>query len=241
VTNLISSGPAIAARTALRRNPAIHGAIVRILTRTRPGKGYEENFGKAMFDCIRPGDCVWDVGANVGLYSELFAEAVGPTGTVISFEPAPDSVAAIEARRSGNAAGASWQIVTGALSNQDGQAWLSVASGSTAPDNRLADGAGSATVPVRTFRGDSVVASGHPSPSVIKIDVEGFEGEVIDGLGDLLTQPSLRAICAEIHFGILSERGKPGEPGRLVQLLKNLGFSVSWPDRSHLIAQRKDA
>jgi FkbM family methyltransferase len=191
-----------------------------------------------MSDCIRPGDCIWDVGANVGLYSELFAEAVGPAGTVVSFEPAPDSVTAIEARRSGSSARASWQIVSGALADNDGQAWLSVASGSTAPDNRLAAGSGSSTIPVPTFRGDSIVNSGHPSPSVIKIDVEGFEGEVLDGLGDILTQPSLRAICAEIHFGILSERGKPGEPGRMVQRLKELGFSLTWPDRSHLIARR---
>ena len=40
-----------------------------------------------MFACIRPGDCVWDVGANVGLYSELFAATVGPAGKVVSLSP----------------------------------------------------------------------------------------------------------------------------------------------------------
>lgn len=36
---------------------------------------------------IQPGDVVIDVGANTGKYTKAFAEAVGPTGRVIAFEP----------------------------------------------------------------------------------------------------------------------------------------------------------
>ena len=192
-----------------------------------------------MFECIRPGDCVWDVGANIGLYSELFAEAVGPTGAVVSFEPSPGCVAALEARCQGSSACASWQVVAGALSDADGQAWLSMADGSTAPGNHLADGPENSTIHVRKLRADSVVAAGYPSPSVIKIDVEGFEGEVIDGLGALLASRSLKAICAEVHFRALSERGKPAEPARMARLLKDLNFALTWTDRSHFVARRR--
>jgi FkbM family methyltransferase len=192
-----------------------------------------------MFACVRPGDCVWDVGANVGLYSELFAAAVGPTGRVISFEPSPGCVAIIEERRRRNASGgAPWEVIAGALGDEDGDAWLSVAAGSTAPGNHLADGAGAATVPVRTYRGDSIVAAGYPAPAVVKIDVEGFEGEVLDGMTSVLAMPSLRAVCVEVHFSTLGERGKPYEPARLVGLAEKHKFTVKWTDVSHFIARR---
>jgi predicted O-methyltransferase YrrM len=38
---------------------------------------------------IKPGDIVYDVGANIGYTTLLFSHAVGATGTVIAFEPAP--------------------------------------------------------------------------------------------------------------------------------------------------------
>jgi len=239
MSDLIASRPAIAVRSKLRQHPGVQRAVVRLLARVRPGKEYEENFRKAMFDCIRPGDCVWDVGANIGLYSELFAAAVGPTGAVVSFDPSPDCVAEMEARRQAGTARAAWRIVGAALSDEDGWAWLSVADGNTAPGNHLADRQGNATIQVQKCRADSLVASGYPPPSVIKIDVEGFEGEVLDGMGDLLAGRSVRAVCAEVHFGALSKRGKPAEPARLVRRLKELDFVLTWTDRSHLVARRR--
>jgi FkbM family methyltransferase len=238
VNRLISSSPVIVARSKLRQHPRAHGALVRALSLGRHGRGYEERFRAAMFACIRPGDCVWDVGANIGLYSELFAEAVGPTGKVISFEPSPDCVTIIEERRRSSSFGTSWEVVAGALSDEDGDAWLSVASGSTAPNNHLANCAGAATVPVRRYRADSIIAAGHTVPAVIKIDVEGFEGEVFDGMTTLLDLPSLRGVCVEVHFRALNERGRPHEPNRLVRLAETHNFAVKWTDASHFVARR---
>jgi FkbM family methyltransferase len=191
-----------------------------------------------MFSCIRPSDCVWDVGANVGFYSELFAVAVGPAGKVISFEPSPDCVAIIEEKRRSSSVDTSWEVIAGALSDDDGDAWLSVADGGIAPSNRLANRAGTSTVLVTKYRADSIVAAGHSAPSVIKIDVEGYEGEVFDGMTSVLDLPSLRAVCVEVHFRALNERGKAHEPKRLVRLLETHHFKVKWTDVSHFIAQR---
>jgi FkbM family methyltransferase len=241
VNRLISSGPAIAVRSRLRRHPRMQGLLVHALSLGRYGRGYEESFRAAMFSCIRPGDCVWDVGANIGLYSELFAAAVGPTGKITSFEPSPDCVAIIEERRRNSFVTTSWEVISGALGDNDGDAWLSVAGGSTAPSNHLANHAGASTVLVREYRADSIVSAGHAAaPAIIKIDVEGFEGEVFDGMTSLLDLPSLRAVCVEVHFGALKERGKPHEPRRLVRLAETHGFTVKWTDASHFIAQRQN-
>jgi FkbM family methyltransferase len=213
-------------------------AVVRALSLGRSGAEYERSFRSAMLAQIRSGDCVWDVGANVGLYSGLFAEAVGPSGKVISFEPSQACVTLLRERVRDHDGGASWQIVPIALSDEDGEAWLSVAGGGTAPANHLASPGDTGTVPVRTARGDSLVAAGQDAPTVIKIDVEGFDGEVLDGLGSVLDSPTLRAICVEVHFGMLTRRGKPQEPARMVRLLQDHAFTVKWVDRSHFVAER---
>ena len=235
---LISSGPAICARSTLRRHPRMQRAVARALSFGRSGAEYERSFRSAMLAQIRPGDCVWDVGANVGLYSELFAGVVGPTGKVISFEPSPACVSLLKERARNRDGGASWEIVPMALSDEDGEASLSVGCGATAAANHLASPGETGTVPVRTARGDSLIAAGQNVPAVIKIDVEGFDGEVLDGLGSVLDCLSLRAICVEVHFGILTQRGKPQEPARMVRLLQDHAFTVKWVDRSHFVAQR---
>ena len=238
MTSLMSSGVAIAARSKLRRHPRMQRTVVRLLSLGRSADMYEHNFREAMLSCIRPGDCVWDVGANVGFYSELFALAVGPSGMVISFEPSPACVSLLEDRLRDRAAGASWEVVRLALSDSDGDAWLSLGDGDTAPSNHLASRDDACAVRVKTARGDSVLAGGRRAPAVIKIDVEGFEGEVLDGMKAVLGLPSLRAVCLEVHFAALSERGRPSEPDRITRLLQSEGFTLKWVDMSHVIACR---
>jgi FkbM family methyltransferase len=238
VPNLMSSEVAIAVRSRLRQHPRLQRTVVRLLSTGRSADAYEHDFKSAMLSCIRPGDCVWDVGANVGLYSEMFALTVGPSGKVESFEPSPACVAALERRLRDRSAGASWEVVPIALSDVDGDGWLSLGDGGTAPSNHLASSDDASVIRVKTARGDSLLAQGYGPPAVIKIDVEGFEGEVLDGMSSVLADASLRAVCVEVHFSQLAGRGKPNEPTRIARVLQAREFSLKWVDRSHLIARR---
>lgn len=90
--------------------------------------------------------------------------------------------------------------------------------------------------------GQGLIQSGDAlAPNVIKIDVEGFEWEVLEGLGAHLASSSLRAIGVEVHFGILRERGLADAPQRIEDLLVRNGFRLLWPDNSHLLAIRSTA
>jgi Methyltransferase FkbM domain len=71
-----------------------------------------------------------------------------------------------------------------------------------------------------------------------KIDVEGFEYEVLEGLDEYIKNLELRLMGIEVHFSILKERGVPQVPQQIETLLQRHGFSVSWPDSSHIIAVR---
>jgi hypothetical protein len=70
------------------------------------------------------------------------------------------------------------------------------------------------------------------------LSVDDCELEVLTGMPRLLRASRLRAICVEVHFGLLLERGVPHAPSRIERLLKDAGFHVSWADASHLIGLR---
>ena len=58
---------------------------------------YEEKFDIAMQDAIASGMVVFDIGANIGLYSERFAKLVGTKGHIYAFEPITSSANKIRA------------------------------------------------------------------------------------------------------------------------------------------------
>jgi hypothetical protein len=89
---------------------------------------------------------------------------------------------------------------------------------------------------VTVIPGDSLLAS-LPQPDVVKIDVEGFEPEVIRGMPNALR--SVRAAFVEVHFAILENRGMLQAPSDIVANLRSLGFTtIKWVDASHIMALR---
>src|ERR1051325_1333663 len=74
------------------RNIARRLGINRWLARLILGKGYESSFQNAVLSATNAGDCAWDIGANVGLYTVKLAERVGHKGRVFAFEPSPINV-----------------------------------------------------------------------------------------------------------------------------------------------------
>ena len=90
-------------------------------------------------------------------------------------------------------------------------------------------------------RADDVLsAAGLPQPNVMKIDVEGAERDVVDGMEAILAAPALRLVYIEIHFGILARRGRPDDAHLIEASLKRHGYTLSWNDASHILAVRHE-
>lgn len=198
------------------------------------GDGYEMEYDNNFSATLRPGDCVWDVGANVGYYTKMFSERVGSKGLVFSFEPSP-----VNFDRLGETCTVldNVTLVRSGLGLNDEELSFEQGSDELGATSRIVESGGGQVVEIRSGR--SLIRDGVASPpNIIKIDVEGFEYEVLKGLGDHLSTTSLRAIGIEVHFRILKERGMANVPKKIESLLHENGFVVSWPDSSHIIATR---
>src|SRR5450756_547539 len=157
---------------------------------------YDETF----IDALRPfsqlqGTVVWDVGAHVGYESLVFAGIVGPSGRVVAFEPNPANVREWQRNVDGNADLAPRMNLRAlALCNQAGIAAFRFSDdvlGGGSSGSHLADSvppeeepsyAAFGLVDVACARIDELVEAGEiDPPSIIKIDVEGAEADVIRG------------------------------------------------------------
>lgn len=205
------------------------------LARLRGSRSYEQAFDEALFSTLQTGDVVWDVGANVGYYTRRFVEAVGPDGHVVAFEPFP---ATAERLRAQMRAISNYTLQVIALGAQAGSVMMQAGADELAATSRIV-AASVNGVTVRISTGDCLVEQGDvPLPTVVKIDTEGFELDVLRGMTYLLSKPEVRAVFVEVHFGLLSERGQPNAPADIERLLRVAGFATRWVDASHIAAER---
>jgi len=211
----------------------------RWIASTLGSKSYEDRFQRRMLDEIRPNDCVWDVGANVGLYSVQFSRIVGASGKVVAFEPSPRNLARL---RSATVSLQNVVVVPMALGDTVGSMTFAEGSDAAGATSRVVgrtEHPTGAIVEVEVHRGDDLVrASRADEPDVIKIDTEGFEIDVIRGLEQTLRGSKLRAVFVEIHFALLDDRGLASAPAEIERRLESCGFRCAWPDASHLVAVR---
>ena len=143
-----------------------------------------------------------DAGASIGFFTLLAARCVGPSGTIIAFEPQPAAAASV--RRNALLNGfENVRVVEAALTSEAGAGLIVGVGKATA---HLAD-----QTPGRghTLRVDATTLdrflAGRPEiePSLVKIDVEGHEANVLDGMYDTLSKHR-PAILIECHGDVRS-------------------------------------
>ncbi len=229
IVTLGTSRAGLATRSLLRRTAVGR----RLLSRVSNGmnRDYEEHFHRAIKTSLRPGDVVWDIGANVGLYTRIFLDGVGPAGRVVAVEPAPQSARACrELADDGRLT-----VVEAAVGDTVGSVRMDIGADATAVTNRVgADGSHT----VQMVTGDSLLQRFGTPPTLVKIDVEGFEIHVLRGMSRVLASPSLRQLFIEVHFGLLEANGLKDGRRQIAALLTPLGFRLGWVDPSHVVASK---
>jgi FkbM family methyltransferase len=154
-----------------------------------------ENFG--------PGDTLFDIGANIGIYA-ILAAAQNRSGTVVAVEPMAATFARLcdNAMLNGLTNLRPWCVAIGA---QDGFGELQLASLEPASSMHALGTSGvfAEKVLMRTGIGvmtiDSLAATAGV-PTLMKIDVDGGEDAVLAGATTTLLDPRLRSILAEFNW-----------------------------------------
>ena len=198
------------------------------------GNTYEQLFDKFFRSKLKSGFCVYDIGANMGLYSIEFSKIVGSDGKVFSFEPSSinfkklsDNVNNISNIKS----------INYAVGREISKLFISQGLddiGATSKLNESNNGVGN-WVDVTTI--DDLIKS-LPIPNAIKIDVEGFEINVLEGARKTLLNPELKVVGVEIHSTILDEQGVKNPVNKIEKIFNDSGFILKWTDFSHVVAYR---
>lgn len=150
---------------------------------------------------VRKDDVVWDIGANVGLFSVAACALAGANGKVFAVEPDPWLADLL--RRSARldaSAGATMEVLAVAVSDRPGIATLNIARRGRAT-NFIAGGEPSTqaggvrdAIAVPVVKLDGLLQS-WPAPDVLKIDVEGAEALVLGGASQVLSDARPRILC----------------------------------------------
>jgi|ERR1051326_779281 FkbM family methyltransferase len=141
---------------------------------------YELSKQEAFQKLVRPGSVVFDIGANVGLYTLLASRLVGPQGKVVAFEPLPRNVPYLRRHLELNDA-RNVELVEAAVSNYDGAGHFR-----TNGDPHLGQLSGDGQVDVRVTTLDEFMKTATLQPELLKIDVEGAEADVLAGAVETL-------------------------------------------------------
>lgn len=156
---------------------------------------------EALIRHLRRGGVLYDVGANLGFFSLLGAHIAGlAEGRVYAFEAAPDNAEAIRVNAALNAI-TNVEVMAVAVSDRAGRGRLQVVDDQSW--SKLVDyGEHPFTervIEVDLVAIDDLVASGGlRPPDVVKIDVEGAELAVLDGMRDTIARHRPAIIC-ELH------------------------------------------
>jgi len=163
---------------------------------------YEPALQQALADFLRPGQTVYDCGANIGYLSLLAARQVGLDGRVFAFEALPANRERLQADLALNAEGQPVEVVAKAVAASSGSLeFLVHASGGM---GKLAGSAGRDEAYTQRIQVDAIALDdfayglGHPAPDLIKLDIEGGEGAALQGMPRLLAEARPRLLI-ELH------------------------------------------
>jgi FkbM family methyltransferase len=152
----------------------------------------EMKFAKEL---INPGAVVIDCGAHHGACTILFSRWVGDDGKVISLEPMPDNVAIIRKNIELNGL-KNVTVLERAVGSNQGYVFMKRRSNATVSPKRRT------TLRVKCVTLDDISREFNVIPSLLKIDVEGFEYKVLEGCKSILSNNP--AILLEVHLNAMT-------------------------------------
>lgn len=182
--------------------------------------------------CLRPGDAIIDVGASFGYYTTLGATLVGPSGKVFAFEPSPVASQVIEEAIK-DAAVHNILLTKAAVGREKGSAslFLPTTKYLHSPSILQSD---PTFVPIQV----PVIALDQfepvlnvPKIKLVKMDVEGYEPDVLEGMKNLIKEKRVENIICEFNSGWLKRNATTSE--QLLKRFMDYGYRIRAQTKLH--------
>jgi FkbM family methyltransferase len=173
---------------------------------------------------------VLDIGANIGLLSIIVGRAVAPGGIVYAFEPSPETYNCLQKNIFLNRLANFVEPCRLAASNSDGELefYTSDDPYDTMDSAAVSSVSHSGKTIVPSVCLDSFCRQRSVSPDVLKIDVEGYEPLVLEGVRGVITQSSRLVVFLELYPWVWPSIGY--DRTRLFKLLDELGLRQTGND-----------
>jgi len=177
---------------------------------------------------LRPGAIVLDVGANIGLYGIPAAGLVGAKGAVICFEANPRTYRYLAGNLARNRCAnvLAENLAVGAAA---GEIRLATAGANAGEAHVAADGEQGEAVPMVSLDG-YCARQGIGRVDYVKIDVEGYEADVLRGAREVLGRNPDILVQTEYEPQHLARYGDPGALRRLLMEQGFLPHALAWAD-----------
>jgi FkbM family methyltransferase len=159
---------------------------------------------------LKPGDCVVDVGANIGALTLPLARLVGQTGKVFAFEPQPENFELLKRNVEQLPQVEARPCALGASAGERGIAQLTDLGHHNYGNVALSN---DATLQVRVETLDSIV--GDAAVALIKVDVQGAEADVLEGARETIGR------CRPLLY---VENDQPQKSEALLRLIRSFGY-----------------
>jgi FkbM family methyltransferase len=172
------------------------------------------------------GQVVYDIGAHIGIFSLAFARKVGPRGCVVAFEPYPPNYRRLLRNVKLNHA-TTIIPVNAAVGAEAGELVMASRTGEPGRVTVSSDATKIGMKPIgttKTVNLDSLLKEETwPLPDFMKIDVEGFEWQVLQGARELLRRHHPQ-LFIELHGA--GYENKRTNARRVVAFLEDLGYEL---------------
>lgn len=142
---------------------------------------------------LRPEDKFLDVGANIGSYTVLASSEIGCQSTAV--EPVPIAFNAMTQNIAANQIGNLVRATNVGLSHESGV--LNFSSGLDTVNHVVLNGTNTSTIQVQVVTMDELC--GDRTPTLIKMDVEGYELSALKGGISILSNTELKALIIELN------------------------------------------
>jgi FkbM family methyltransferase len=186
---------------------------------------YEREVTETLWRLTDPGDLAIDVGANIGYTTSILGVRVGPQGRVYSFEPHPQvfqSLSENVARWKRDARCGVFILQQSALGKESGSAllrtddWFKTNRGTAWISEEKETAANQQVCEVPMQKLDNIFTNSE-AISIVKMDVQGHELSLLQGMSALLERRAVRDIVFEEEKSF---------PAPAHQFLKTSGYSI---------------